>query len=246
VLEEQVHGGLPGLRDRLIWFLDHRPDLARLVSRWNQPGKGNSLLLSLLRGHRMKALLKRVVDESEFLSAHGVRALSRTHLEDPFVYRYNGCNFGVQYLPAESDSRVFGGNSNWRGPIWMPVNYLLIESLYEFHRYYGDDFLVEYPTGSGTKRSLAQIADELARRVTTLFLLDDRNERPVMGAYPQLQADPRCRDLVLFHEYFHGDNGRGIGASHQTGWTGLVALMLQPRAMSPSGNVPLAGELKEA
>jgi hypothetical protein len=245
VLEEHVHGGLPGLRDRLVWFLEHRPDLARLVSRWNEPGKGNTLLLSLLRGHRMKALLRRVLDESEFLSKHGVRALSRTHLDEPFVYRYNGCNFSVRYLPAESDTRVFGGNSNWRGPVWMPVNYLLIESLYEFHRYYGDGFLVEYPTGSGTKLTLAQIADELAQRITTLFLLDRDNERPVMGAYPQLQADPRCRNLVLFHEYFHGDNGRGVGASHQTGWTALVALMLQPRMMSPSGNVPVAGELNE-
>ncbi|WP_118184609.1 MGH1-like glycoside hydrolase domain-containing protein [Paraburkholderia phosphatilytica] len=245
VLEEHVHGNLPGLRDRLVWFLSHRPDLARLVSRWNEPGKGNALLLSLLRGHRMKALLRRVLDESEFLSEHGVRALSRKHLDEPFVYRYNGCSFGVQYLPAESDSRVFGGNSNWRGPIWMPVNYLLIESVYEFHRYYGDDFLVEYPTGSGKKLTLQQIGDELARRVTTLFLLDRNNERPVMGAYPLLQADPRCRDLVLFHEYFHGDNGRGVGASHQTGWTGLVALLLQPRMMSPSGNVPVAGEIEE-
>ncbi|MFP6562706.1 glucosidase [Paraburkholderia sp. B3] len=246
VLEEHVHGNLPGLRDRLVWFLQHRPDLAQLVSRWNEPGKGNALLLSLLRGHRMKALLRRVLDESEFLSEHGVRALSRAHLDEPFVYRYNGCNFSVQYLPAESDSRVFGGNSNWRGPVWMPVNYLLIESLYEFHRYYGDDFRVEYPTGSGKKLSLAQIADELARRVTTLFLLDGNNERPVMGAYPLLQADPHCRDLVLFHEYFHGDNGRGVGASHQTGWSALVALMLQPRMMSPSGSVPAAGEFKEA
>ena len=245
VLEERVHGGLPGLRDRLVWFLGHRPDLARLVSRWNEPGKGNTLLLSLLRGHRMKALLRRMLDESEFLSDHGVRALSRAHLDEPFVYHHNGCDFRVKYLPAESESRVFGGNSNWRGPVWMPVNYLLIESLYEFHRYYGDDFLVEYPTGSGRQLSLAQIADELARRVTTLFLLDQNNERPVMGAYPLLQADPRCRDLVLFHEYFNGDNGRGVGASHQTGWTGLVALMLQPRMMSASGNVPVAGQLKE-
>jgi hypothetical protein len=151
----------------------------------------------------------------------------------------------VRYLPAESNSRVFGGNSNWRGPVWMPVNYLLIESLYEFHRYYGDEFRVEYPTGSGHCLSLSEIADELARRVTTLFLLDKNGERPVMAAYPLLQADPRSRDLVLFHEYFHGDNGRGVGASHQTGWTGLVALLLQPRAMGPSGVVPVAGDAVE-
>ena len=246
VLEQRLHGDLPGLRDRLVWFLEHRPDLARLVSRWNEPGKGNSLLLSLLRGHRMKALLRRVLDESEFLSDHGVRALSRVHRDHPFVYQHNGNSFGIKYLPAESDSRVFGGNSNWRGPVWMPVNYLLIESLYEFHRYYGDDFRVEYPTGSGQCFSLNEIADELARRVTTLFLKDRDGHRPVMGAYPLLEADPRSGDLVLFHEYFHGDNGRGVGASHQTGWSGLVALLLQPREMGQSGNVPVAGEAEEA
>ncbi|CDY75298.1 Acyl-coenzyme A synthetases/AMP-(fatty) acid ligases [Caballeronia glathei] len=245
VLEQSVHGDLPGLRERLVWFLEHRPDLARLVSRWNQPGKGNSLLLSLLRGHRMKALLKRMLDESEFLSDHGVRALSRVHSDEPFVFTHNGDSFSVRYLPGESNSRVFGGNSNWRGPVWMPVNYLLIESIYEFHRYYGDDFRVEYPTGSGQKLSLAEIADELSRRVTTLFLLDENSERPVMAAYPLLQADPRSRDLILFHEYFHGDNGRGVGASHQTGWSGLVALLLQPHAMGPSGVVPLAGHMEE-
>ncbi|SAL63795.1 hypothetical protein AWB67_03348 [Caballeronia terrestris] len=245
VLEQSVHGDLPGLRDRLVWFLEHRPDLARLVSRWNQPGKGNSLLLSLLRGHRMKALLKRMLDESEFLSAHGVRALSRVHRDEPFVFHHNGDSFCVRYLPAESNSRVFGGNSNWRGPVWMPVNYLLIESLYEFHRYYGDEFRVEYPTGSGTTLSLSEIADELARRVTTLFLLDKNGERPVMAAYPLLQTDARSRDLVLFHEYFHGDNGRGVGASHQTGWTGLVALLLQPREVGPSGVVPVPGDVEE-
>jgi len=246
VLEERLHGGLPGLRDRLVWFLEHRPDLAKLVSRWNEPGKGNNLLLSLLRGHRMKALLRRALDESEFLSDHGLRALSRVHRDEPFVFRHNGDSFCVKYLPAESDSRVFGGNSNWRGPVWMPVNYLLIESLYEFHRYYGDDFRVEFPTGSGQKFSLSEIADQLARRATTLFLKDRNGERPVMGAYPLLQADPRSRDLVLFHEYFHGDNGRGVGASHQTGWSGLVALLLQPRVMAEAGNVPVTGEVEPA
>ncbi|CAG4886224.1 MGH1-like glycoside hydrolase domain-containing protein [Paraburkholderia saeva] len=246
VLEERLHGDLPGLRDRLVWFLEHRPDLARLVSRWNEPGKGNSLLLSLLRGHRMKALLRRVLDETEFLSDHGVRALSRVHRDHPFVYEHNGASFGIKYLPAESDSRVFGGNSNWRGPVWMPVNYLLIESLYEFHRYYGDEFRIEYPTGSGNCHSLNEVADELARRVTTLFLKDRDGHRPVMGAYPLLEADPRSSDLVLFHEYFHGDNGRGVGASHQTGWSGLVALLLQPREMGQSGVVPVAGEAEEA
>jgi hypothetical protein len=172
--------------------------------------------------------------------------LSRCHRDHPFVFNHNGNSFCVKYLPGESDTRVFGGNSNWRGPVWMPVNYLLIESLYEFHRYYGDEFRVEYPTGSGQKLSLSEIADELARRATTLFLKNRDGERPVMRAYPLLQADPRSSDLVLFHEYFHGDNGRGVGASHQTGWSGLVALLLQPRAMGASGNVPLAGKAELA
>jgi hypothetical protein len=246
VLEERLHGSLPGLRDRLVWFLRNRPDLASLVSRWNEPGRGNALLLSLLRGHRMKALLRRALDEAEFLSDHGVRALSRVHRDRPYVYRHNGQSFCVKYLPAESDSRVFGGNSNWRGPVWMPLNYLLIESLYEFHRYYGDDFRVEYPTGSGNRLSLSEIADALARRTTTLFLKDANNERPVMAAYPLLQADPRSQDLVLFHEYFHGDNGRGVGASHQTGWSGLVALLLQPREPASSGILPAPGEVPES
>ena len=242
VLEERLHGQLPGLRERLLWFLEHRPDLAKLVSRWREPGKGNSLLLSVLRGHRMKALLKRMLDESEFLSDYGVRALSKVHEAEPFVLQHNGDRFCIQYLPAESDTRVFGGNSNWRGPIWMPVNFLLIESLYEFHRYYGDDFQVEYPTGSGQKLSLAEIADELSRRLTRLFLKNKDGMRPVMAAYPQLQADARSGDLVLFHEYFDGDTGRGVGASHQTGWSGLVSLLLQPRVVGVTGSMPMAAE----
>ncbi|MFM0625171.1 MGH1-like glycoside hydrolase domain-containing protein [Paraburkholderia xenovorans] len=234
VLEDRVYGHLPGLRERLAWFLDHRPNLARLVSRWTEPGTGNTTLLSLLRGQRMTALLRRALDEAEFLSGHGVRALSRVHRDAPYVFDHDGVNVCIQYQPAESDSRVFGGNSNWRGPVWIPVNYLLIESLYEFHRYYGNEFRVEYPTGSGKRFSLSEIADDLARRVTTLFLKDAQAVRPAMAAYPMLQADPRSQDLILFHEYFHGDNGRGVGASHQTGWSGLVALLLQPRMMKLS------------
>src|SRR6202790_1328550 len=238
VLEERVYGDLPGLRERLAWFLDHRPNLAKLVSRWTEPGKGKTTLLSVLRGHRMKSLLRRALDENEFLSEHGVRALSRVHRDAPYVFDHDCASFCIKYLPAESDTRVFGGNSNWRGPVWMPVNYLLIESLYEVYRYYGDEFRVEYPTGSGNRFSLSEIADDLARRVTTLFLKNAQGVRPVMAAYPMLQADPRSQDLVLFHEYFHGDNGRGVGASHQTGWSGLVALLLQPRMMKLSHSAP--------
>jgi len=249
VLDEQIHGHLPGLRERLAWFLDHRPNLAKLVSRWTESGKGNTSLLSLLRGHRMKSLLKRALDENEFLSPFGVRALSRVHLHEPYVFDHDGVHVCIEYQPAESDSRVFGGNSNWRGPVWMPVNYLLIESLYEFHRYYGDEFRIEHPTGSGHSSSLSEVADDLARRVTTLFMKNEQGVRPVMAAYPMLQADPRSQDLILFHEYFHGDNGRGVGASHQTGWTGLVALLLQPRMMRLShvapDAMPVATQMKE-
>ena len=190
---------------------------------------GETRLLSLLRGHRMKALLRRMLDETEFLSPHGLRALSRHHLDHPYVYNANGMDFAVSYQPAESDSGLFGGNSNWRGPLWMPVNFLIIESLRRFHCYYGEDFRVECPTGSGSMLSIAEVADELSRRLSTLFLRDENNRRPVLAYHEKLAADPNFRDLVLFHEYFDGDTGRGVGASHQTGWTGLVAKLLQPR-----------------
>jgi len=173
-----------------------------------------------------------------------VRALSRYHLDVPYAFEAMGETFTVKYQPAESDSGLFGGNSNWRGPVWMPMNYLLIESLRQFHRYYGDDFGVECPTGSGTFLTIAQVADELSRRLTRLFLIDkDTGRRPVLGYHPKLQGDPHFRDHVLFHEYFDGDNGRGVGASHQTGWTGLVTLLIagdERHAGEAAGIEPLA------
>ncbi len=224
---------LPQFKERLEWFLSHRPDLAALVSRWHEPGLGDRRLLSLLRGHRMKCLLARMLDETEFLSDYGIRALSKSHEAQPYVFDWAGQRLSVKYLPAESDSGLFGGNSNWRGPIWFPVNYLLIESLQKFHHYYGDDYKVEYPTGSGTLLTLEQVADELSRRLTRIFLRDEQGRRAVFGNQPKLQDNPHFRDHLLFHEYFHGDNGRGVGASHQTGWTGLVAKLLQPRRPEP-------------
>jgi hypothetical protein len=229
VLEPELLERLPGFEARLRWFFEHRPDLASLVSRWQETATAERHLLSLLRGHRMKALLRRMLDETEFLSSYGVRALSRHHLHEPFELDVYGQAFGVKYLPAESESWLFGGNSNWRGPIWMPVNYLLIESLQKFHHYYGDDFKVECPTGSGKFLTLCQIADELSRRLCRLFLRDERGRRPTLGDSPLLQQDPHFRDYLPFFEYFHGDSGRGVGASHQTGWTGLVAKLLMPR-----------------
>jgi hypothetical protein len=228
-LEPELLDRLPDFKRRLEWFLNYRPELAALVSHWNVEGKGHRRLLSLLRGHRMKRLLRRMLDESEFLSEFGVRALSRTHADQPYVLNVGGSDMSVRYQPAESDSGLFGGNSNWRGPIWFPVNYLLIESLQKFHHYYGEDFRVECPTGSGNFMTIEDVATELSRRLTRLFLRDGQGRRPVFGGNEKLQQDPNFYDYVLFYEYFHGDSGRGVGASHQTGWTGLVAKLLMPR-----------------
>jgi hypothetical protein len=228
-IDQEVIDRLPEFGRRLTWFLQYRPDLARLVSRWQEPGRGETRLLSLLRGHRMKAVLRRMLDEAEFLSPFGVRAVSRFHAANPYVLEHGGNRFSVGYVPGESESGLFGGNSNWRGPVWMPVNYLLVESLREFSRYYGNDFRVEYPAGSGQLLSLCDIADALSLRLARLFLRGADGRRPALAGHGRMQDDPAFRDHVLFHEYFHGDTGRGVGASHQTGWTGLVALLLHPR-----------------
>jgi hypothetical protein len=237
-LESDHLEALPQFKERLEWFLNYRPDLAALVSRWHEPGLGERRLLSLLRGHRMKRLLARMLDETEFLSPYGVRALSKHHEAHPYVFAYHGSSVTVKYLPAESDSGLFGGNSNWRGPIWFPVNYLLIESLQKFHHYYGDDFKIECPTGSGTLITIEEVALELSRRLVRIFLRDEHGRRAVFGEHPKLQNDAHFRDHLLFYEYFHGDNGRGVGASHQTGWTGAVAKLLQPRRREPKQPEP--------
>jgi hypothetical protein len=229
-LDEEILDELPDFAARLQWFLNARPDLACLVSRWNEPGAGERHLLSLLRGHRMKCLLRRMLDETEFLSEYGVRAISKHHELEPYRFQCNGMTLEVNYWPAESRSGLFGGNSNWRGPIWMPVNYLLIESLQKFHHYYGDDFKIECPTGSRKFMTIQEVTAELSRRLIRLFLKDEKGERPALKYHDKLARDPHFRDYILFHEYFHGDSGRGVGASHQTGWTGLVAKLIQPRA----------------
>ncbi len=217
---------LPGLLQRMRYFHEQRSDLAQLVSRWNDPGAGNRHLLSLARIFRMTKLLERMLDESQFLSPHGVRALSRSYLDQPFVFEFQNMRYVVKYLPAESDSARFGGNSNWRGPIWMPVNFLLVECLQRFHSYYGPGLTIECPTGSGQKLTLEAISDLLATRLIGLFKRGDDGKRPVYGDNAKLQTDPHFKDLILFHEYFDGDTGRGLGASHQTGWTGLVANLI--------------------
>jgi hypothetical protein len=228
-LEPELLDQLPGFRHRLEWFLDHRPDLAAMVSHWQDPGRGERRLLSMLRGHRMKQLLRRMLDESEFLSDYGVRAISRAHLDHPYVFKVDHMDLTVRYAPAESDSRQFGGNSNWRGPIWFPLNFLIIESLQKFHHYYGDDFKVECPTGSGKFITIDEVATELSHRLAKIFLKDASGLRAVLRHEPTLQNDPYFRDHIPFYEYFHGDIGRGVGASHQTGWTALIAKLLMPR-----------------
>ncbi len=237
VLEPDMLKELPEFSSRMEWYMEHRPHLADLISRWKVPGEGNRHLLSLLRGHRMKALLKRALDESQFLSAHGVRSVSKIHEEHPYRLVTCGETHEVAYWPGESQGRLFGGNSNWRGPVWMPINYLLIESLQKFHHYYGDDFKVECPTGSGRMMTINDVANDLGRRLAGLFLKGDDGQRPVLKYHPKLAGDPHFKDYVLFHEYFHGDTGRGVGASHQTGWTGLVARLLRPRARRDSTSI---------
>jgi hypothetical protein len=233
-LEPELLNRLPAFNERLTWVLANRPDLAGLVSRWQESGRGERRLLSLLRGHRMKRLLRRMLDETEFLSSYGIRALSKYHRDHPYTLTCNNHPLSVSYQPGESDSGLFGGNSNWRGPIWFPVNYVIIESLQKFHHYYGDDFKVECPTGSNRFATINEVAKELSRRLTRLFLRDDGGRRPVFGGCAKMQTDPHFRDYLLFYEYFHGDTGQGLGAAHQTGWTGLVAKLLQPRREAPT------------
>ncbi|MFT3749745.1 MAG: glucosidase [Agriterribacter sp.] len=216
----------PVFAERMEWFLHHRPDLASLVSRWYEEGQGEKHLLSLLRGHRMKRLLSRALDETEFLSDYGVRSLSKKYESHPFCISTDDISTTIKYTPGESDSAMYGGNSNWRGPIWMPMNFLIIESLREFHLFYSDDFKIEYPTASGNYVTLKKAATELANRLLKIFLKDVNGKRPVYGNNVKLQTDPAFSRYILFHEYFHGDSGKGLGASHQTGWTGLIANLI--------------------
>ncbi|QEL18201.1 putative (alpha/alpha)-barrel-type glycoside hydrolase [Limnoglobus roseus] len=228
VLEPELLARVPKFASRMRWILENRPDLSTLVSRWFEGGRGERRLLSLLRGHRMKKLLRRVLDEGEFLSDFGIRSLSKAHKGRPFTFEVSGEVLKVDYQPAESTIPAFGGNSNWRGPIWFPMNYLIVESLHKFHHYYGEDFKVECPTGSGNFMSILDVAKEISSRLTRIFLKDQDGRRPVNGWYETHQSDPHFRDHVPFYEYFHGDTGMGLGASHQTGWTALVAKLLLP------------------
>jgi hypothetical protein len=232
VLEDQVMECLPGFRKRLQWFLENRRDLAQHISYMEVDGKlgDGRRLLAIPSRVRLERVLRRLLDENEFLSPHGVRSLSRFHRENPHLCWTGGRENRLAYVPGESDSAMFGGNSNWRGPVWFPVNYLLIEALERYHHFYGDALRVECPTGSGRWMNLQEVARELAQRLTRLFLPDGQGFRPCHGGERRFAEDPHWRDLVLFYEYFHGDDGRGVGASHQTGWTALVARLLEMTA----------------
>ncbi|MBL8232432.1 MAG: glucosidase [Bryobacterales bacterium] len=226
-LEPALMEKLPGFRRRLEWFIENRSDLTASVACMRHEGEGERRLLSIVSPEQLRRVLAIMLDEREFLSPYGIRALSRRHHDEPFVLPVNGHSHEVRYEPGESSTGLFGGNSNWRGPIWFPVNFLLIESLQKYHHYLGDGFRVECPTGSGQYMTLWEVAGELSRRLARIFLPDETGRRPVHADDPRYQTDPHWRDLVLFYEYFHGDTGRGVGASHQTGWTGLVAKLMQ-------------------
>jgi hypothetical protein len=226
-IEPGIIERLPNFRRRMEWFITNRPDLCGNIASLSKQGQQSRRLLSLLVRSRLSRVLEKMLDESEFLSPHGIRALSKYHDQYPFVLALDHQEYRVDYEPAESNTGLFGGNSNWRGPIWFPVNFLMIESLQKYCHYYGEDFKVEFPTGSGKHLNLHEVAAEISRRLSHIFLKDSNGNRPVFGGTEKFQTDPNFRDHVLFYEYFHGDNGAGIGASHQTGWTALVAKLLQ-------------------
>jgi len=226
-VEARFLEAFPSFKRRLEWFINNRPDLTADISTMRTPGQHGRKLVSLVRKDRLVSILRYMLDEQEFLSPYGIRSMSQIHKDHPYVLQVNGMEYSINYQPAESNTEVFGGNSNWRGPIWFPINYRIIESLQKFHYYFGDDLKVECPTGSGQMMNLWEVAAEISRRLARLFLRDGDGRRPVFGDVQKFQTDPNWRDAIPFHEYFNGDTGVGIGASHQTGWTALVAKLLQ-------------------
>ena len=236
----------PELQERLRWFLEARPEIRAAIHDPAKIGVAGRRLASILNEARLRRVLAVMLDENEFLSPFGIRSLSRYHADHPYVFRVGGQEFRVAYLPAESDTGMFGGNSNWRGPIWMPVNALIIRALLQYHTYFGDALTVECPTGSGRYMTLYQVAAEISRRLASIFLRDKDGRRPVHGATEKFQSDPHWRDCLLFYEYFHGDNGAGLGASHQTGWTGVVARLMHFFATVKSDELLERGKLAYA
>lgn len=231
VFEENIIEKLPRFRERARVFLTRHPELAANMHLPQEPGVANRRMLAIVNEQKLRRILARMLDENEFFSPHGLRALSRVHLDHPYVFEHSGQSYRVGYVPGDSDSGMFGGNSNWRGPVWMPINFLLYTSLLRLYAYFGDDFQVECPTGSGQMMTLLEVAKELGERLSRIFLRDGEGRRPAHGLAQKFCDDPHWRDLVLFYEYFHGDSGAGIGANHQTGWTGCVARVIQINAV---------------
>ncbi|MGF1542850.1 MAG: glucosidase [Pleurocapsa sp.] len=227
ILESSILDKFPGFKKRFEWFINNRPNLERNIASLTETGSDARRLLAIVSPEKLKQILTRMLDENEFFSPYGIRSVSKFHQDFPYTFYVDGETHSVAYEPAESTSGMFGGNSNWRGPIWFPMNFLLIESLQKFHRYLGDDFKVECPTGSGNWLNLAEVAAEISRRLTRIFLRNRANHRPVHGENSLFQSNSHWQDLLLFYEYFNGDNGAGLGANHQTGWTGLVATLIQ-------------------
>jgi hypothetical protein len=229
VIEKEQRENLPEVIKAYAQRVRRMPELFKSI-HFTGPGHfgvAERGLMALVNAERLRRILSKMLDEDEFLSPYGIRSLSKFHERNPFVFSAEGREYRVDYLPAESDSGMFGGNSNWRGPIWLPVNAMIIRALLNFYLYYGDDFKIECPTRSGQMMNLFEVSREVADRLTRIFLPDERGRRPVYGGTEKFQTDPYWRDHILFYEYFHGDNGAGIGASHQTGWTGLVAKLIQ-------------------
>jgi hypothetical protein len=229
IIDHHLLDKMPNFRERMEWVLKNKPELTKLVSHWEEEGQGRKHLMSILRKNRLSKVLSRMLDEKEFLSDYGIRAMSKVYEENPFVFSVHGTENVVYYTPAESDSRMFGGNSNWRGPIWFPINFLIVESLQRFHFYYGNSLKVELPTGSGDKKNLDEVAQDISNRLCSIFLKDEAGQRPFNGGNSKFNYDENFKDYITFFEYFHGDNGRGVGASHQTGWTATVAKLMKPR-----------------
>jgi hypothetical protein len=243
VMEEWQRQQAPNVVETVRKRMRHMPELMESIHATGPGhfGVAQRGIIALVNQERLRRILTRMLDENEFLSPHGIRSLSRSHLDQPLIFKVHGEEYRVQYLPAESDTGMFGGNSNWRGPIWMPVNALIIRALLAYYLYYGDSFKIECPTGSGNMMNLCEVSQEIARRLTGIFTKDEAGRRPVYGGAEKFQSDPHWRDHILFYEYFHGDNGAGLGASHQTGWTGIVAKMIEmfgrldPQAMLKAG-----------
>ncbi|TVQ23458.1 MAG: glucosidase, partial [Leptolyngbya sp. DLM2.Bin15] len=238
VLSASTFERFPNFTRRFNWFVEHRPRLQENIASLTDKGMNHCALLAIVNPERLRCILQKMLDADEFLSDYGVRSLSRVHADHPYTFHVNGEAHNVHYEPAESTSGMFGGNSNWRGPVWFPVNYLLIGSLRMFHRFLGDEFTVDYPTGTGQSCTLTQVADDLCQRMTHIFLKNGDGKRAVHGAHPHFQEDPHWQDLLLFYEYFNGDNGAGVGANHQTGWTGLVATLIHDGVLAARSQEP--------